>query len=299
MEDVEELRTIDWDYHMPFDGFRMYLSEQGIEEYSLVIDREGNNQNTLNAAFELGHAESVESDSEESFGIRIADFCAGIISKFMKSLSRSLSYEYIDVQKKILDNKWFDLNKNQHQVFSKLRYVLSGINNCWYKSYSGVFADDLIVFIALLEYIDNNTVDDLKNTLDRQGEYFNSYSTKFLREYFDNLHNKVHIEPITIKQEEYYINKWGAKVYIDSKIQPNLVIENGKRECYVMNAGFDSNGIPTITIEDEGKYVCYRIPESLSCWVQALIGLVNMGMQVLPSKVMFTIKEGNWFADIL
>lgn len=299
LEDVQELKSIDWDYHMPFAGFNLYLSEQGIKEYCLTIDKEGNKQKTLNAALDLGHIESYEVDSKDSFGIRIADFVAGIISKLMKSLSKALSSEYYEMQKVILDKKWFDLDEMQYKVYNKLHYVLSGINDCWYKSYAGVFADDLIVLIALLEYIDNNTVNGLKESLDMQGEYFNGYSIQCLAKHFDRIHNKLPVEPMTLEKKDFFINKWGAKVFVDASKQPALVIQNDHRECYVMNVGLDRSNIPTITIREHGAYSCYRISEQLIGWVQMLVGMASAGQSLLPSTVIFTIKDGKWYADIL
>ena len=196
LSDVQEPASIDWNYHMPFNGFRLYLNEQGIDDYNLVIDREGNKHNTLNAAKDLGHFTAYESDSKESFGIRMADFVAGIIAKFMKAIGHALASDYIDLQKVVLDNKWFDLNRIQYDLYGKLYHVLSGINDCWYKSYAGIFADDLIVFIALLEYIDNNALDDMKNSLRLQGEYFNDYSLWCLENHFERVHNKLSVEPV-------------------------------------------------------------------------------------------------------
>lgn len=190
LNNIHDLDSMKWDYHIPFDGFRLYLDEQKIDEYKLFIDKEGNEQNTLNAALDMGHIETVESDSKESFGIRIADFTAGIIAKMMKSLCESLSPKLDDLQKNILDNKWFDLNEKEHDVYKKLYHVLIDINNSWYKAYAGVFADDLITFIALLEYINYHTVEDMKQSLEMQGEWFNAYSLQCLERHFEYMHNK-------------------------------------------------------------------------------------------------------------
>ena len=299
LNDIREPFTFDWDYHMSFNGFRLYLCEQGIDDYQLVIDREGEKQNTLKAAWDLGHIEASEIDSKESFGIRMADFTAGIIAKFMKSLCESLLPNDTDLKKVILDKEWFNLNEIQCKLYGKFHHVLSGINNCWYKSYAGVFADDLIVLIALLEYINSKSSNELKLSLEMQGEYFNAYSLQCLGRHFEYIHNKLQVEPISIREGEYFINKWGAKVYVDAEKQPGLIVEDGQRECYVMNAGFDRKGIPTITIKENGRCECYRIPIELSEWVQTLVGYVTMGETILPSKVIFTKNDGKWYADLL
>ena len=107
LEDVEDLWSINWDYHMPFDGFARFLEEQNISDYKLIIDEEGSAQNTLNAAFDIGHVDVEEQNSNICFGIRMADMLAGIIAKFMKALSVALASDYSELKKTILDKKWF------------------------------------------------------------------------------------------------------------------------------------------------------------------------------------------------
>lgn len=41
LDDISENPELDWDYHMSFDGFKKYLGEKGIQDYTLVIDKEG------------------------------------------------------------------------------------------------------------------------------------------------------------------------------------------------------------------------------------------------------------------
>ena len=74
---------------MSFDGFKKYLAEKDISNYSLIIDKEGNDEEksrTLKAAREIGLDNSDEADSTKCPGLRIADMMAGIISKLLKGL---------------------------------------------------------------------------------------------------------------------------------------------------------------------------------------------------------------------
>lgn len=91
----------------------------------------------------------------------------------------------------------------------------------------------------------------------------------------------------------------GAKVYADATKQPGLIIENGKRECVVFNAGFDRREIPTITIKEDGEYRCYRIPDQLGEWAMNLVAFKKMGQEVLPTRVRFTKQGSKWNADII
>lgn len=299
LDDLTAIKTFEWDYHMSFDGFSLFLKEHSIEGYSLIIDKDGNEQKTLKAALDAGHINSFEEDSRDAFGIRMADMLAGVIAKFMKSLSVALTSHYKELQKVLLDKNWFRLDDNKRSVYKKLHHVLSEINDSWYKSYASTYADDLLSFISLLEYIDAVPADEMDSSINMQGEYFNAYVCQALQSYYSRIHNKLKPEPVKLINNEYFINNWGAKVYVDARKQPGLEIENGMRECDVVNACLDANGLPTITIKEDGEYRCYRIPEQLKDWVETLMAFKNMGQDMFPSKVRFTKQSNKWFADLL
>ena len=42
LDEISDIQQIDWDYHMSFDGFKKYLKEKNIQNYSLIIDKEAN-----------------------------------------------------------------------------------------------------------------------------------------------------------------------------------------------------------------------------------------------------------------
>ena len=282
---------------MPFDGFLKYLEEQDISDYKLVIDKEGSDHNTLIAAKNMGHVSATEGDSKDYVGIRMADMMAGILAKFLKAMKAALHSNYDVVSKVVLDEKWFKLDGSRKQLYRKFHYVLSELNDSWDKSNSGLFTDDLLSFISLLEFIDGKSIEQLK---DREcPELFNRYSISNLQGRFEEIHHKLPKININLDDEGCFINKWGAKVYADSTKQPELEIENGMRECKVVNAGLDAKGIPTVTIYEDGKYNCYRIPEQLSEWVMMLVAFMDIGQVVLPAMVRFIRQGGCWDAYIL
>lgn len=297
LDDIEPIISESWDYHMPFDGFSKYLEEQKISEYMLVIDREGCNHKTLNAARDMGHIFVIEGDSKDYVGIRMADMMAGLLTKFMKAMNVALHSNYDVVSKTLLNRRWFILDDIRKQLYLKFHNVISELNDSWNKSYAGLFADDLLSFISLLEFIDKNTVEQLKDRV--CPELFNRYCVSNLQGRFEEMHHKLPWENTTLNDEGCFINKWGAKVYADATKQPGLEIENGMRECEVVNAGFDARGIPTVTILEDGEYNCYRIPEELFEWSMILVEYKNRGQAILPAKVRFSKKDGRWDADIL
>lgn len=84
LDEISDAPELDWDYHMPFGRFNKYLQEKDIQNYSLIIDKEGESEKeskTLKSAREIGLDNSDEADSTEHPGLRMADMMAGIISK--------------------------------------------------------------------------------------------------------------------------------------------------------------------------------------------------------------------------
>ncbi len=303
LDDIHTVKTIDWNYDIAFFGFSRYLFEKRIENYSLIIDKEGDKGNTLRAAQRVGLVAVTEEDSIKSFGIRMADMLAGLISKLLKSLNCSLSYSSPDehVQKKILEKNWFEINERQLNLYKKLYYVISVLQDAWYKSYAGIYADDLITFVSFLEFMNHfdsiKEIDECnKNT---QGENFNTYVCDCLFEYFKRMRNKLPIEPIGRTSNEFFLNQRGARVYFNTNKQPLLEITNGKHVYEVLSVGFSKEMVPLITVAGTNEAMCYRLPIELLEWATTLVGLANMGIRKLPAKVVFTKTNDGYDAEIL
>ena len=67
----------------------------------------------------------------------------------------------------------------------------------------------------------------------------------------------------------------------------------------VLSVGMSNSGIPLITILEKNNPICYRLPEELSDWAYTVIGMANMGENLLPSQVVFSKIENRYFAYIL
>ncbi len=50
LNSVNQVKQTEWNYEIPFAGFQLYLEEKNIENYTVILDKEGDCQNTLNAA---------------------------------------------------------------------------------------------------------------------------------------------------------------------------------------------------------------------------------------------------------
>ena len=49
-----------------------------------------------------------------------------------------------------MDTSWFRLSEVQLELYKKLHRLICEWQPAWYKSYSGIYSDDLVAFIALL-----------------------------------------------------------------------------------------------------------------------------------------------------
>lgn len=300
LDDVSTIKTIDWDYDISFNGFKKYLTEKSIDNYSLTIDREGEDGNTAKAAERNCLTTVAEVDSLTSCGIRMADMLAGLISKLLKALHNALRYnsEEEQVRKKILNSSWFAINEQQLLLYKKLHNVLVDLNTCWYKAFSGIYSDDLIVLIAFLNFMSQfESVKAIKSDISMQGEYFNTYTCECLSDYYKRMHNKLPIDSIGNTSKDYFLNRRGAKVYFDINKQPLLEITKERIVCNVLAVGCSKEMIPLITISEVGNVKCYRLPIELSEWAINLVSLANMGKNFFPSKVVFTKTKDGLYAE--
>ena len=306
LENVSIVPKLDWVYDMPFDGFRKYLEEEKIVDYFLTLDKEGNaeqDSKTLQAAHFMGLQNTAEVDSLNSCGVRMADIMAGIMTKLLKSLCDSLRYHSLEegVQKKVLVARWFQMNEAQLGLYKKLYKIICEWDHAWYKSYAGIYSDDLVTFIALLNYMNHfESVKQIRNEgISMQGEHFNAFACRQLEDYFDRRGNKLQIEPITDTSKEFFINKRGAKVFFDIEKQPFFVINRDGLTVTVLSVGMSNRGFPLITVLNDEKPICYRLPQELSDWAYTVIGIANMGENLFPAQVTFSKINGRYCADIL
>lgn len=116
---------INWDYTFAFSGFKSFINENRYEVSTLYIDKEGSG-NTYSAAIEEGFLNSLEIDSTNNFGVRLADFVAGTISRFIISIANEINYSSINdsMNLKLLSNMWFDLNKETFVCYKILKKFL-------------------------------------------------------------------------------------------------------------------------------------------------------------------------------
>ena len=274
-----------------------------ISEYKVLLDREGNEKHTLNAAIDVGLENVTEEDSKEYVGIRMADMLAGLISRLMHSLRDALTgnYQNGEIKKTLLDSGWFAVNQRQLNLYKKLYQVVCVNNDHWYKTYAGIYSDDLVSFVALLQFMNyfSNAEEMRKNNLDMQPEYYNAFVYERLQERFGIMRNKLPIDPITKDDKEYFYNRKGAKVYKDINRQKVLPLKNGRNEYFVLSVGVMKNGVPVVTVLENENSVCYRLPAEYGGWAMTMVGIANMGETLFPDEIVFTVDNGKYYVDIM
>jgi hypothetical protein len=78
-----------------------------------------------------------------------------------------------------------------------------------------------------------------------------------------------------------------------------LPLHSRKNEFYVLSVGFSQNGTPLVTISENDKPICYRLPEDYGEWAMNVVGMANMGEKLFPCKVVFSLIDGRYLVDIL
>lgn len=270
-----------------------------------MLDKEGEagaESKTLIAAKEASLKNCKEADSIDHFGIRMADMLVGIIGKLMKSLYHSLTptQDSPRIAKTLLSKEWFRLTDGQLQLYKQLYHIVFEINNDWYKVYAGNYSDDLVSFLGLLDFMNHfNSAKDIEQDFDMQPEYCNSCICQRLETHFEQMKNKLPVEPVKDQEKDFFRNRRGAKVYHDVDRQPILKLTKGKNAFVALSVGIAKGGIPLVTIEASPENLCYRLPIQLSEWAKTLVSMANAGDDLLPAEVVFTKAGNRIYADII
>lgn len=303
LKEVDSIRSLEWSYFAAFEGFEKLLREMDIQDYTLVIDQEGEGRKTVKAAESVGIKNVSDGNSLDYIGIRMADMFVGLISRLMQSLKVSLTNDSANekVEKTLLDAKWFVLNDRQLNLYKKLCKIICVDNKYWYNTYTGIYSDDLISFISLLHYMSHfkNAEEIQKNNWSMLPERFNAFACEALQRHFDIMNNKLSVEFVTNDVKDYFFNQCGAKVYKDVNLQPFLPIKEGKNQYRVLAVGLNAQGNALVTIKEKEGTVCYRIPDDYREWTMAMIRLANSGIKFFPCEVIFSYINGKYYVDVL
>lgn len=303
LDDVAPITNLDWRYFASFDGFEKLLNEMNIQDYMLIIDQEGDMHNTAKSAEDVGVKNVSEGNSLDYVGIRMSDMFVGLISKLMQSLKKSLTNDCANgkVEKTLLETGWFALNDRQLNLYKSLHRIICIDNKYWYNTYSGIYSDDLVSFVALLQFMSRfKSANEIReNDFKMLPEYFNAFVCENLQSRFEIIRNKLPIEPMHDDSKDHFFNQRGAKVYKDILKQPIMPINEGQNQYMVLSVGFSNKGNPLVTISEKGEAICYRLPDDYCEWVMTMVGLANSGVNLFPEEVVFSLLNGKYYVDIL
>lgn len=302
LQKVEVPEKVDWEYAFPFEGFRKFLREKEISKYSLIIDREGDKQNTVNAAKYVGLNDVSDARSNDEVGIRMADMLCGLIAKMMKSLTQALhSKETYKITRTLLPEKWFQVNESQFALYKKFAALIVDKNNPVLSFLTSIYGDDIISLIVLLEYFNNFSKIRELTKMTEHGEKYNHAVCNNLYAHFDRLRNKLppyHIPESQVKKG-YFFNPSGAKCFFDPNKQPILPLVEGENKYMVLSVGLNAKILPIVTVRINSSAYCFRLPKELGDWAFSAVVMANSGMQLFPAEVNFTKEGDQVFAVIL
>lgn len=57
--------------------------------------------------------------------------------------------------------------------------------------------------------------------------------------------------------------------------------------------------MPLVTIEKDNKPLCFVLPAEYKEWALTVVGMSNLGENMFPAEVIFSLIDGRYYADIL
>ena len=234
------------------------------------------------------------------------DVRTNLVQKFFCTkffLKKALTNDYVNerIEKTLLEPGWFILDDRQLGLYKKLYQTICVDNKYWYSTYSGIYSDDLVAFIALLQFMSRfENAEALRNeNYDILPEYFNSFVCQALQERYAVIGNKLPIEFVRNAGDDFFPNQRGAKVFYDESRQPLLPIKRGRNVYKVLSIGFGNTGTPMVTIESGKETVCYRLPQEYLEWAMTMVECANMGENLVPGEVIFSLENGRYYVEIV
>lgn len=156
-------KTFNFDYTPNFYGLRNLLEEVSIDPkmVSLYIDNE---RNTFESAKNWGFKDIKNVDSLTNSGVRISDFLSNFVGRFIYAITNDENMKEDKVQyfkdiytnnlvtKRLLSDEWFDLSKEQYELYYKIAKVLIINHQQYWAVMTGNYFDNAVLFAELLKF---------------------------------------------------------------------------------------------------------------------------------------------------
>lgn len=154
---------IEWPYQLCFRNLKRYSEKEKICIEELIIDSEnGEKGSTLEAAKKVFGEKSFDANSKNEFGIRLVDILIGVISKFVISIQKSMTYENLENAKElkyVCTNRYLQTS-SKHKLVKLFSRLLERKNN-EYKIFGSFYVDSYIAFNTYVDFISCRSLDEL------------------------------------------------------------------------------------------------------------------------------------------
>ncbi len=183
---------VDWDYSITIEFFVQFLLNESISlnNVALFIDSE---LNTFLAARKKDFFSVDSIDSKNSIEVRAADLLANFFGRLIKSIEIEYNKKMKDIEKDaayqriILDDKWFDVNIEQFQLYNKISSIIFKNRNV-FTVQTGNYPGYVSILFSLINYIGDSykSFEDYKIfTIDQHKERFNVKSICVEKVFFE------------------------------------------------------------------------------------------------------------------
>lgn len=202
---VSDEKTFDFTYVPNFMGLTRLLKELSIKsnKISLYIDNE---EKTLESAKLFQFKDVTCVDSSSNAGTRISDFLSNFIGRFMYAMINDDKMREDKVEnirditkndlktKRLLSDEWFDLSKEQFDLYYKIAQILIINHQHYWTLMTGNYFDNAVLFVELFKFFyycgDYDKYCRMNKSLIK--EYFNSQVCETLLNQYQRRWEKKH-----------------------------------------------------------------------------------------------------------
>lgn len=157
-------QKFEWNYSFSLEGLLLLMSELNINNNNihLYLDGKGHRtQKLFESAKQMFPNISIERcESKDNAGIRISDFLSNLIGRLIKMVNFESTKKLKTCEEEgrynelvLLDDKWFDLNKDTFICYKAIGKFFHNKSNIRWTTKVGTYADEVVVVFTLFEYI--------------------------------------------------------------------------------------------------------------------------------------------------
>jgi hypothetical protein len=157
-------QKFEWNYSFSLEGLLSLIRELNINnnKFHLYLDGKGHRtQKLFESAKQMFPNISIERcESKDNAGIRISDFLSNLIGRLIKMVDFESTKKLKKFEEEgrynelvLLDDKWFDLNKDVFICYKALGKFFHNKSNIKWTTKVGIYADEVVVVFTLFEYI--------------------------------------------------------------------------------------------------------------------------------------------------